>query len=106
MTASISARTRKASDSAGRLAEVTVQTKADTFLYKIRCRECVVRDDRKVQWSSYRSGEDNGFIAAIDRWVLHLVAKHPDEEAPCLEFLDEAKQRAVERREQRTSGAD
>ncbi|HET6152052.1 MAG TPA: hypothetical protein VFE15_03800 [Marmoricola sp.] len=103
MTASISARIRKASESAGGLAEVTVQTKADTFVYKIRCCECVVRAEGRVHWSSYRKGEDNSFIAAIDRWVLHLAAKHPDEQAPCLEFAEEATRRAVERREQRTS---
>jgi hypothetical protein len=105
VTASISARTRKAAESAGPLAEVTVQTKGDNLVYKFRCRECVVREEAGVHWSSYRKGEDNGFIAGVDRWVLHLVSRHPDEPAPCLDFAVEARQRAVERREQRLGGS-
>lgn len=107
MTASISARTRKASESAGPLAEVAVQTKADAFVYKFKCRECIVRDEGQVHWSSYRKGEDNSFIAGVDRWVLHLASKHPEQsraEAPCLEWLDDARQRAVERRTERERG--
>ena len=101
MTASISARKRKASESAGPLAEIDVQTKGDTIVYKIRCTECVVRDKGQVHWASYRSGQDNGFIAAIDRWVLHLASKHPTSDAPCLEWLAEAQERAVQRRDER-----
>lgn len=98
MTASIAARTRKAAESAGPYAEVEVATRGDAIVYKLRCTKCVVREQGRVRWSSYRKGEDNGFIAAIDRWVLHLVGKHPGAEAPCLEYLDEAQERAIQRR--------
>ncbi|MFL6158421.1 MAG: hypothetical protein ACJ72D_20205 [Marmoricola sp.] len=106
MVASVSARTRKAREAAGPLADVAVST-GDTgaLVHKFRCRECVVRKDPDVYWSSYRSGEDNGYIAAIDRWVLHLVGKHPGATAPCLDFVAEARERAVQRRDERTAGS-
>jgi hypothetical protein len=39
-------------------------------------------------------------MAAMDRWIFHLVEKHPDADAPCLTFLPAAQQRLHERREQ------
>ena len=38
-------------------------------------------------------------MAAMDRWIFHLVEKHPGEDAPCLVFRAEAEQRLHERRE-------
>lgn len=99
MTASRSAREKKAAAQAGPLARVKIDVGADQqFVYKIGCSECVVTGDRK--WSAYRAGEDNGFMAAMDRWIFHLAEKHPEAEAPCLAFRAEAEQRLHERREQ------
>ena len=100
MTASRSAREKKAAAEAGPLARVRIEVDGrDQFVYKISCTECVVRDDRR--WSAYRPGADNGFIAAMDRWVFHLKEKHPDSDAPCLAFLPAAEQRLHERRQER-----
>jgi hypothetical protein len=97
MTASRSARERKAASEAGPLAKVKIDLDADkTFVYKISCTECVVRGDRN--WSAYRTGADNGFIAAMDRWIFHLNEKHPGSDAPCLAYLPAAQQRLHERR--------
>jgi len=98
MTASRSAREKKAAAQAGPLAKVRIDVGADDqFVYKIGCSTCVT-DKRK--WSTYRAGEDNGFMAAMDRWIFHLVEKHPGSEAPCLAYQVEAEQRLHERREQ------
>jgi hypothetical protein len=100
MVASRSARVRKAAADAGPLARVKVDVGADNqFVYKISCSACVTRGDRR--WSTYRSGEDNGYMAAMDRWIFHLPEKHPDAEAPCKAFLPAAQRRLHERREQR-----
>ncbi len=98
MVASRSARERKAGVEAGPLAKVKIQVgDDDQFIYKISCVECVVRD--RVQWSAYRPGEDNGFMAAMDRWIFHLTERHPGAEAACLAFLPAAQERLHQRRE-------
>ena len=98
MTASRSARERKAAAEAGPLAKVKIELGRDEqFVYKISCSVCVARGH--LNWSAYRPGADNGFIAAMDRWVFHLNEKHPGAEAPCLAFLPAAQQRLHERRE-------
>ena len=98
MVASRSARERKAAAEAGPLASVRIDVGADQqFVYRISCSECTVRGDRS--WSAYRPGEDNGFMAAMDRWIFHLTEKHPGTDAPCLAFLPAAQQRLHERRE-------
>lgn len=98
MTASRSARERKAAREAGPLAQVKIDLDADKqFVYKISCSECVVRGSRN--WSAYRPGGDNGFMAAMDRWIFHLHEKHPGTDAPCLAFLPAAQQRLQQRRE-------
>lgn len=102
MTASRSARQRKAAEQAGDLARVRIDLGTeDQFLYKITCTSCVVTVAAGERpWSAYRPGEDNGFMAAMDRWIFHLREKHPEADAPCLAFLGEAQQRLHERREQ------
>ena len=98
MVASRAARERKAAEQAGPLARVRIEVdRADQFVYKITCTECLTKGDRA--WSTYRSGEDNGFMAAMDRWIFHLTERHPGIEAPCLEFLTAAQQRLHERRQ-------
>ncbi|KRA32743.1 MULTISPECIES: hypothetical protein [unclassified Nocardioides] len=98
MVASRSARERKAAVQAGPLAKVKIDVDAnDQFVYKINCAECIVRGH--IHWSTLRPGEDNGFMAAMDRWIFHLREKHSASEAPCLEFLEAAQQRLQERRE-------
>ena len=98
MTASRSARERKAAAEAGPLAKVRIDLDAaERFVYKISCSECVVRGGRP--WSAYRPGGDNGFMAAMDRWIFHLHEKHPGEDAPCMAFLPAAQQRLHERRD-------
>ncbi len=98
MTASRSARERKAASEAGPLAKVKIDLDARRqFVYKISCTECVVRDGQS--WSAYRSGDDNGYMAAMDRWIFHLNEKHPGSDAPCMAYLSEAQQRLHERRE-------
>lgn len=100
MTASRSARERKAAAEAGTLAKVKIDLDADNqFVYKITCTECVSKS--QLPWGSYRAGEDNGFMAAMDRWTFHLTEKHPTTEAPCLAYLEAAQQRLQERRERR-----
>ena len=100
MTASRSARERKAAAEAGPLARVKIDLGADRqFVYKISCSECVVRGSS--HWSAYRPGGDNGFMAAMDRWTFHLHEKHPGAQAPCLAFLPAAQQRLHERRPDR-----
>lgn len=100
MTASRSARERKAAAEAGPLAKVKIDVGADgQFVYKISCTECTVKGDRS--WSAYRPGEDNGFMAAMDRWIFHMKERHPDVDAPCLAFLPAAQERLQARREQR-----
>ena len=97
MTASRSARERKAAAEAGPLARVSIEVGQDQqFVYKISCTDCV--DQQQRHWSAYRPGGDNGFLAAMDRWIFHLVEKHPGEDAPCLAFRAEAEQRLHERR--------
>jgi hypothetical protein len=100
MVASRPARERKAAVEAGPLARVKIDLADDKqFVYKITCSVCVAKAGRK--WSTYRAGSDNGFMAAMDRWIFHLTEKHPGAEAPCLAFLPAAQQRLQERREQR-----
>ena len=100
MTASRSARERKAAAEAGPLARVRIDLDAQQrFVYKISCSACVVRGG--LPWSAYRPGGDNGFLAAMDRWTFHLSEKHPDADAPCLAYLPAAQQRLHERREAR-----
>ncbi len=97
MTASRTAREKKAAAEAGELARVKIELGADgQFVYKISCSTCVARG--RLSWSAYRPGGDNGFLAAMDRWVFHLHEKHPGAEAPCLTFLPAAQQRLHERR--------
>ena len=99
MTASRSARQRKAAAEAGPLATVKIDLDGQQQLvYKIGCSVCTVKD--RAAWSAYRPGADNGFMAAMDRWIFHLTEKHPGAEAPCLAFLPAAQQRLHERREQ------
>jgi hypothetical protein len=98
MTASRSAREKRAAAQAGPLARVKIDLDGhQEFVYKISCSACVVRGH--LNWSAYRPGGDNGFMAAMDRWVFHLNEKHPEAEAPCLAFLSAAQQRLHERRE-------
>jgi hypothetical protein len=98
MTASRSARERKAASEAGPLAKVKIDFDADgQFVYKISCSECIVRGSRN--WSAYRPGGDNGFMAAMDRWIFHLSEQHPGTDAPCMAFLSAAQQRLHQRRE-------
>jgi hypothetical protein len=98
VTATRSARERKAATEAGPLAGVKIDLDADQrFRYKIGCTTCVVRDGRA--WSTYRPGEDNGYLAAMDRWTFHLTEKHPGAEAACLAYLPAAQQRLQERRD-------
>lgn len=97
MTASRPARERKAALEAGPLAKVKIDLDADErFVYKISCTECVIRGSRN--WSAYRPGGDNGFMAVMDRWVFHLKEKHPEADAPCMAFLAAAQQRLHQRR--------
>jgi hypothetical protein len=99
MVASRSARERKAAVEAGPLATVKIDLGADKqFLYKIGCTTCRTKGDRR--WSTHRPGSDNGYLAAMDRWIFHLTEKHPGAEAPCLAYLEAAQQRLHERREQ------
>ena len=96
MTASRAARERRAQGQAGELAKVTVEVGTDDALvYKVRCVRCEGRPG--VPWGTYRKGEDNDFLGAMDRWVLHLSRKHPDATAECLEFLEQAVARLQER---------
>ena len=100
MTATRSARERKAAAEAGPLAKVKIDLGPDqAFVYKISCTVCDARGGRR--WSAYRPGDDNGFMAAMDRWVFHLNEKHPETDAPCLAYLAAAQQRLHERRENR-----
>ena len=105
MTASRSAREKKAAAEAGPLARVKIDLDGQQqFLYKISCCSCVARG--RLSWSAYRPGGDNGFMAAMDRWIFHLNEKHPDAEAPCLAFLPAARQRLHERRQAQEAQAE
>ena len=98
MTASRSAREKKAATEAGSLARVKIDVgRDDEFVYKISCTQCLAKGHRN--WSAYRPGADNGFMAAMDRWIFHLHEKHPDNDAPCLAFLPAAQQRLHTRRQ-------
>ncbi len=98
MTASRSARERKAASEAGPLARVKIDLDGQgQFVYKISCSVCIVRGH--LNWSAYRPGGDNGFMAAMDRWIFHLNEKHPGTDAPCMAFLSAAQQRLHQRRE-------
>ncbi|MGN0064317.1 MAG: hypothetical protein ACI379_08735 [Nocardioides sp.] len=106
MAASRSARQRKAQTDAGPLAVVSITVGADDqFVYKIHCTACTSprpgSGDRA--WGTHRRGEDNGYMAAMDRWILHLVDRHPGTDAPCLAYLPEAQQRLHERRTRASS---
>ncbi len=97
MTASRSAREKKAAAEAGPLARVKIDLdQRNQFVYKISCSVCLARGGRS--WSAYRPGGDNGFMAAMDRWIFHLHEKHTGSDAPCLAFLPAAQQRVHERR--------
>jgi hypothetical protein len=105
MTASRAARERKAATEAGPLARVRIDLGAQQQLvYKISCSQCVAKGDR--HWSAYRPGGDNGFMAAMDRWIFHLHEQHPGTDAPCLAFLPAAQQRLHERRLEQQGGPD
>lgn len=98
MTASRSAREKKAAAEAGPLARVKIELDADQqFVYKISCTTCTSRG--RLTWSAYRPGGDIGFMAAMDRWTFHLTEKHPGSDAPCLAYLPAAQRRLHERRE-------
>jgi hypothetical protein len=100
MPASRSARERKAAAEAGPLAQVKIDVGGDgQFVYRVTCTEC--RVEGRGSWSTYRAGEDNGYMAAMDRWIFHLKERHPGSEAPCLAFLPAAQQRLQERRDAR-----
>lgn len=100
MVATRSARERKATAEAGPLARVRIDVGADDqFVYKIACSTCTAKGDKP--WSTYRPGSDNGYLAAMDRWILHLVEKHRDADAPCLAYRGAAEQRLQERRDSR-----
>ncbi|WP_370249683.1 hypothetical protein [Nocardioides sp.] len=104
MPASRSARQRKAGADAGELATVRIDVGADqSFVYTISCTVCEVpRPGTGTRaWSTKRRGEDNGYLAAMDRWILHLDARHPGADAPCLTYLPEAQTRVQERRDAR-----
>ncbi len=104
MTASRSAREKKAAAEAGALARVKIDVDGrQQFVYKIICTTCVVKGHRN--WSVYRPGGDNGFMAAMDRWVFHLTERHPGTDAPCLAYLAAAQQRLHERREKQQDDA-
>ena len=101
MVATRSARTRKAAAEAGPLARVAIDLATDgSFAYTITCTTC---RSGETSWATYRRGEDNGYLAAMDRWSFHLVEKHPGAEAPCLAHLEAAQQRLQERRDARDS---
>lgn len=103
MTASRAARERRAANQAGDLAKVTVEVgKGGALVYKIRCVECEGRPG--VAWGTYRSGRENDFMGAMDRWTIHLARKHPGAQAGCLEFLDQAVAR-LQQRNPRPGGA-
>lgn len=105
MTASRSARERKAASEAGPLAKVRIDLDAGRqFVYKISCIECTARGSSP--WSAYRPGGDNGYLAAMDRWIFHLNEQHAGSDAPCLTYLPAAQQRLHQRREKqrRTRG--
>lgn len=98
MVASRSARERKASVEAGPLATVRIDLDDERrFVYKVGCTVCRAKGHRT--WSAYRPGADNGYLAAMDRWIFHLVEKHAGAEAPCLAYLAAAQQRLHDRRE-------
>ncbi|MCD6639472.1 MAG: hypothetical protein LT071_06115 [Nocardioides sp.] len=104
MPASRSARQRKASAEAGPLAAVRIDvSRDDSFAYTISCTQCEVpRPGTGTRaWSTRRRGEGNGYMAAMDRWILHLTSRHPGAEAPCLTYLPEAQARLQERRDSR-----
>lgn len=97
MVASRSARERKAAVEAGPLSTVRIDVDEEQqFVYKIGCTGCRAKGHRT--WSAYRPGGDNGYMAAMDRWIFHLVEKHAEVDAPCLAYLDAAQQRLHERR--------
>ena len=101
MTASRAARERKAAVEAGPLATVRIEVDAaQQFVYKIACTTCRAKGHRS--WSAYRPGEDNGFLAAMDRWTFHLHEQHPGADAPCLAYLPAAQDRLQERRDRAT----
>lgn len=109
MVASRAARERKATTEAGPLATVKIDLDAQRgFAYKIGCTSCTTKAGTKPgvkadakggrAWSTYRAGADNGYMAAMDRWIFHLHQQHVGAEAPCLAYLPEAEQRLHERR--------
>ncbi|KQP66800.1 hypothetical protein [Nocardioides sp. Leaf285] len=100
MVASRSARERKASAEGGALALVRIEVGADeAFVYKISCVRCSTTTAKGTRaWWTFRPGEDNGYLAAMDRWTFHLTERHPEVEAPCLAYLEAAQQRLQERR--------
>ncbi len=101
MVASKAARERKAAVEAGELARVKIDLDAQGgFAYKIACTACTATGGPTSNraWSTYRSGGDNGYLAATDRWIFHLHEQHAGVSAPCLAYLPEAQQRLHERR--------
>lgn len=104
MAASRSARQRKAAAEAGELAQVRIDLAPDeSFAYVISCVECTIPrpGTGERSWSTRRPKQDNGYMAAMDRWIFHLREKHPQAEAPALRFEAEAQERMQARREGR-----
>src|ERR1044072_2289608 len=99
MTASRSARQRKAAAEAGPLATVRIDVDGQQQLvYKIGCSVCTGK--QRGGGSGYRPGAANGFRAAMALCIFPLAEKPPGADAPCLAFLPAAQQRLHERREQ------
>lgn len=103
MTASRSARERKAAEQVGPLGKAAVHIgKKGTLICKVTCKAgCTVAPG--INWSTHRSGQDNGYIAALDRWTLHLHYVHPDSDAPCLAYLQSARERVAALKEARAA---
>lgn len=105
MPASRSARERKAAAQAGPLSIVKIDLSPPgaEFVYRISCRQCsrAKGDQGARAWWTYRPREENGFMAAMDRWIFHLLERHPESDAPCLAFRGEAQERLQARRDGR-----
>lgn len=103
MSASRAARERKATAQAGELAIVKIDpfVAGEEFVYRISCRQCsTVTEKGTKAWWTFRPGRDNGFMAAMDRWIFHLVENHAGTQAPCLAYRGEAEERLQQRRDQ------
>lgn len=91
MTASRATQERRLAELVGPLGRAAVHVgKRGQPVYKVSCRAGCTLAGGRINWTTHRSDKPNDFLSVADRWTLHLHFRHPEADAPCLAYLDDA----------------